>query len=184
MEASACLTSTFANPNWKDASRAYCGDMPAAIEMSHPPEALLRAVNPVLRVLIGVPGVGSALKDFMVVEFTGRKSGRHFSVPVSAHHLDGDLYAILEAGWKYNFADGAPAEVVHAGKKTPMQGQLIKDPATVADIAHRVANAYGAKKAQRSMGFKFTTGAVPSVAELTEAATRLKIAAIRLTPRA
>jgi hypothetical protein len=167
-----------------DATRAYCGDMPAAIEMSHPPEALLRAVNPALRVLIGVPGVGSALKDFMVVEFTGRKSGRHFAVPVSAHHLDGDLYAILEAGWKYNFADGAPAEVVHAGKKAPMQGQLIKDPATVADIAHRVATAYGAKKAQRSMGFKFTTGAVPSVAEFTEAAKRLKIAAIRLTPRA
>ena len=157
--------------------------MSAAIEISHPPEALLRAVNPVLRVAIGVPGLGSSLKDFMVLKFTGRKSGRHFAVPVSAHHLDGDLYAIIEAGWKHNFTDGAPVEVVHAGKTTAMQGQLVKDPATVADITHRVCLAYGAKKAQRSTGFKFTAGTVPSLDEFTEAATRLKIAAIRLTPR-
>lgn len=118
----------------------------------------------------------------MVVEFTGRKSGRHLSVPVSAHHLDGDLYVILAAGWKHTFTDGAPAEVTHAGRKTPMQGLLIKDPAAVADIVHRVATGYGAKKAQRSMGLKFGTDTVPSLEEFLEATKRLKIAVIRLTP--
>jgi hypothetical protein len=155
--------------------------MPAAIEMVHPPEALLRAFNPVLRVALRVPGLGSVLKDFMVVEFTGRKSGRRFAVPVSAHHLDGDLYAILEAAWKHNFTDGAPADVRHDGRTMAMQGQLIKDPATVAEIAVRIATAYGPKKAQRSMGFKFASETIPSLAEFTEAATRLHIAAIRLT---
>jgi hypothetical protein len=150
--------------------------------MSHPPQALLSAVNPALRFALRVPGLGSSLKDFMVVEFTGRKSGRHFAVPVSAHYLDGDLYVILEAGWKHNFADGAPADVTHAGKRTPMQGLLIKDPATVADIVHRVATGYGPKKAQRSMGLTFGTDTVPSVEEFLEATKRLKIAAIRLTP--
>lgn len=154
-----------------------------AVEMAHPPQALLRAVNPVLRVALRAPVLGSALKDFMVVTYTGRKSGRRFSVPVSAHPLDGDLYVILEAGWKHNFTDGAPAEVLHAGKTTPMRGELIKDPATVADIVHRVATGYGYKRAQRSMGLKFTTGTVPSLDEFTEASKRLGIAAIRLTPR-
>ena len=65
--------------------------MPAAIETSHPPQLLLNVVNPVLRVAVGLPVLGSSLKEFMVVNFTGRKSGRRFSVPVSAHHLDGDL---------------------------------------------------------------------------------------------
>jgi hypothetical protein len=157
--------------------------MSTAIEISHPPEAVLRAFNPVLRLALRTPGLGSSLKDFMVVTFTGRKSGRRFSVPVSAHHLDGDLYVILEAGWKHNFTDGAPVDVLHAGKTTPMQGQLIKDPAAAAAIAHRVATAEGAKKAQRSMGFKFATGTVPSLAEFTESAKRLGIAAIKLTPR-
>jgi hypothetical protein len=156
--------------------------MAATIEMSHPPEALLRAVNPTLRAALRLPLLGSSLKDFMLVEYTGRKSGRRFAVPVSAHHLDGDLYVILEAGWKHNFTDGAPAEVTHAGRKTPMQGLLIKDPAAVADIVHRVATGYGAKKAQRSMGLTFDSDTVPSLEEFTEAAKRLKIAAIRLTP--
>ncbi|TPG34176.1 hypothetical protein [Mycolicibacterium hodleri] len=153
------------------------------IDTAHPPQLMLRVVNPALRTALRIPGLGSALKDFMVVEYTGRKSGRRFSVPVSAHHLDGDLYVILEAGWKHNFADGAPADVWFGGKKTPMQGQLIKDPATAAAIAHRVATEYGPKKAQRSMGLRFTGSTVPSLDEFTEAAGRTHLAAIKLTPR-
>ena len=154
-----------------------------AIDTAQPPQLLMRVLNPALRTALRTPGLSAALKDFMVIEFTGRKSGRRFSVPVSAHHLDGDLYVILEAGWKHNFADGAPADVWLAGKKTPMQGQLVKDPATVADIAHRVATAYGPKKAQRSMGLKFSPSAVPSLSDFAEAATRIHLAAIKLTPR-
>jgi hypothetical protein len=156
--------------------------MAATIAMSHPPEALLRAVNPTLRAALRLPLLGSSLKDFMVVEFTGRKSGRHFSVPVSAHHLDGELYVILAADWKHNFAGGASATVLHAGKKTSMHGLLVKEPGAVAGIVHRVATGYGAKKAQRSMGLKFGSDTVPSLEEFTEATKRLKIAAIRLTP--
>jgi hypothetical protein len=118
----------------------------------------------------------------MVVSFTGRKSGRKFSIPVSAHHLDGGLYVILEAAWKHNFRGGAPVEVTHAGKTTRMRGELITDTATVADLAHRIAANYGAKKAQQTMGLRFGGDTVPSLADFTEATTRLKIAAIRLTP--
>jgi len=70
------------------------------VEIAHPPQALLRVLNHALRTPLG-----PALKDFMAVSFTGRKTGRHFSVPVSAHHVDGQLYVILNAGWKYNFRD-------------------------------------------------------------------------------
>jgi hypothetical protein len=155
----------------------------AAIEASHPPDAVLRIVNSVLRTLAGLPVVGGAFKDFMVLRFTGRKSGKAFSIPVSAHHLDGDLYAIMEAGWKHNFTDGLPADVVHAGKTTPMTGQLIKDPDAVADIGFRVATCYGAAKAQRVMGFQFDGDTVPPLADWVDAATRLHVAAIKFTPR-
>jgi len=151
------------------------------IDVAHPPDALLKVVNPALRFLLKTP-LGGALNQFMVLNFTGRKSGRSFSIPVSAHHLDGALYAILEAQWKYNFRDGAPAEVTTGGKTTRMRGELITDTATVADIVHRIASNYGAKKAQQSMGLKFQGGTVGSLAEFTEATSRLKIAAIRFTP--
>ncbi|WNG85395.1 hypothetical protein C6A87_015650 [Mycobacterium sp. ITM-2016-00317] len=155
--------------------------MPETIEVAHPPEVLLNVVNPTLRFALRTP-LGGVLKQFMIVSFTGRKTGRRFAVPVSAHHLDGDLYVILEAGWKHNFRDGAPAEVTHNGKTTRMHGQLITDPATVADIVHRVAASCGVKKAQQSMGLKFSGDTVPSREEFQSAATRLGIAAIRLTP--
>ncbi len=141
-------------------------------------------MNPTLRLALRAPLIGPALKDFMVVNFTGRKTGRRFSVPVSAHEIDGDLYVLLNAGWKHNFRDGAPAEVLYEGKTTAMQGQLITEPVVVADLAHRVAEAYGAKKAQRSMGLKFRDNGIPSVGEFTEASGRLGLAAIRLTPAA
>lgn len=157
--------------------------MPPAIEIAHPPGAVLRAVNPALHLALRTP-LGAVLKDFMVVSFTGRKSGRHFSVPVSAHRVGDDLYVLLNAAWKYNFRVGAPADVLHAGKTIAMQGQLITDPAAVAELGHRVADSYGPKKAQRSMGLKFRDGTVPSVAEFTEASNRLGLAAIRLTPYA
>jgi hypothetical protein len=153
-----------------------------AVEIAHPPQALLRAFNPVLHLALRAPVLGPALKDFMVVSFTGRKTGRRFTLPVSAHQIDGDLYVLLSAGWKHNFREGAPAEVLHAGTTTSMHGQLIKDPAMVAQLATRAATSYGAKKAQRSMGLKFRDNAIPSVEQFTEASTRLGLAAIKLTP--
>lgn len=152
-----------------------------AIDVAHPPQVLLNVVNPVLRVALRTP-LGSALTQLMVVSFTGRKTGRRFSVPVSAHHLDGDLYVILEAKWKHNFRGGALADVLHNGRTTRMHGELITEPNAVADIVHRVATSYGAKKAQQMMGLKFRGAAVPSKEEFAEAATQLGVAAIRLTP--
>ena len=55
-------------------------------------------------------------------------------------------------------------------------------PPAVADLVHRAAQSYGAKKAQRTMGLKFPGDEVPSLQEFTEAAQRLGIAVIRLTP--
>jgi hypothetical protein len=152
----------------------------SAVEISHPPEAVLRAFNPLLGLALRSP-LGAGLKDFMVISFKGRKTGRPFSIPVSAHHIDGDLYVLLSATWKYNFRDGLPAEVRYAGKTTAMKGQLITEPATVAELTHRTAASYGAKKAQRSMGLKFRGNAIPSVEEFAEASGRLGLAAIRLT---
>jgi hypothetical protein len=153
-----------------------------AVTISHPPEALLRAVNPVMRFLLGTPLAGSVRKQMMVMSFTGRKSGRRYSIPVSAHVIDDELYALTSAPWKNNFRDGAAAEVLLDGKRTPMRGELITDPATVADLSHRCAESYGVKRAQRMMGLGFRDQRIPTLEEFTEAAQRLRMAAVKLTP--
>ena len=37
--------------------------------------------------------MGGARKQLMVVSFTGSKSGRQYTLPLSAHRIDNDLYA-------------------------------------------------------------------------------------------
>ncbi len=157
-------------------------DQTPAVTISHPPEGLLRAVNPAVKFLLGTPLGGGIRRQMMVLNFTGRKSGRQYSVPVSAHRLDNTLYALASAGWTANFRDGANAEVLWDGKKTTMRGELIRDPAAVADLSHRAAESYGAKKAQRMMGLKFRDDRVPSIEEFTEAAQREGMRAVKLTP--
>lgn len=151
------------------------------ITVSHPPQAVLRVANPVLRVLLRAPVLGSAAKDLMVVSFSGRKTGKHYSIPVSAFRVDGTLYAISSAPWKNNFRGGATAQVLHGGKTTTMRGELIGEHATVADLAHRISQGYGAKRAQRLLGVKFRSGQMPSLEEFAEAVRREHIVAIRFT---
>lgn len=153
----------------------------AAVTPSHPPEPIMRAMNSLLRRLLGTP-LGRPLKDFMVLNFTGRKSGRQFSIPVSAHVIDGQLYALANAGWKVNFRGGTPAHVVHGGKTTAMRGELIEDPDAIADLFHRAATGYGASKAQRNMGLKFRGSSVPTLAEFRDGVLENKLMAIRFTP--
>ena len=49
-----------------------------AIDVGHPPEALLRLVNPLLSALLRTPLAGPLGKQLMVLNFTGRKTGRQY----------------------------------------------------------------------------------------------------------
>jgi hypothetical protein len=153
-----------------------------AVYPAHPPEAMLRVVNPILGFLLRTPVTGSALKAFLVLKFKGRKTGRQFTLTLSAHQLDGDLYVLTGAAWRLNFLGGATAEVAHAGKTTTMRGELIEDTAVVADLSKRIAESYGVKSAQRVMGLKFRDPRIPTLEEFTEAVEANHLAAIRLTP--
>jgi hypothetical protein len=153
-----------------------------AVTISHPPAALLRAMNPVMRLLLRTPLAGPMRQQMMVVNVTGRKTGRRYSIPVSAHRIDNTLYAITSAPWKNNFRDGATAEVLHKGKTTTVRGELITDSAAVADLARRCAESYGIKRAQTMLGLKFRDQRIPTLDEFTEAAERDHLAAIRLIP--
>lgn len=135
-----------------------------------------------LRSLLRTPLAGSARKQLMVLSFTGRKTGKPYSLPVSAHMIDNDLYALTGAPWKQNFRGGATAEVVYDGKTTTMRGELIRDRAVVSDLYLRCAQAYGVQRAQRMIGLKFRDQRIPTLDEFAEAVDRMHLGAVRLTP--
>lgn len=153
-----------------------------AIDVGHPPSALLRLINPILSFLLRTPLAGPARKQLMVVSFTGRKTGRPYSIPVSAHVIDNGLYALTGASWKQNFRGGAPAEVLHDGKTTAMRGELIRDRDTVSGLYLRCTQSYGVRRAQRMVGLKFREQRIPTREEFAEAVDRLHLAVVRFTP--
>jgi hypothetical protein len=153
-----------------------------AIDVGHPPSAVLRVVNPILSALLRTPLAGPARKQLMVLSFTGRKTGQPYSIPVSAHLIDNDLYALTGAPWKQNFRGGAAAQVVYDGKTTAMRGELIRDRAVVSDLFLRCSQSYGVQRAQRMTGLKFRDQRIPTLDEFAEAVDRLHLAAIRFTP--
>ena len=175
-----CVPSAPPTPEWSYGERVT--EQSAAVTVSHPPEGLLRVVNPALKFLLRTPLAGPVRKQLMVLSFTGRKSGNPYSVPVSAHRIDNQLYALAGAPWTRNFRGGRAAEILHNGKTTKMNGELIEDPATVADLSHRCAESYGVKQAQRMMGLAFRDQRIPTVEEFKEAAEREHLVAVRLTP--
>jgi hypothetical protein len=154
-----------------------------AIDAGHPPSALLRAVNPILGALLRTPLAGLFGKQLMVLNFTGRKSGRQFTIPVSAHVIDNDLYALTGAAWKQNFRGGATARVIYDGKTTVMCGELIRDRVQVPALYLKCVESYGVKRAQRMIGLSFRDQRIPTLDEFTEAVDRMHLVAIRFRAR-
>lgn len=152
-----------------------------AIDAGHPPSALLRLINPMMEFLLRSPLAGAARKQFMVLSFTGRKTGKPYSIPLSAHVIDDQLYALSGSPWKQNFRDGAPVQVVYDGKATAMRGELIRDRTTVSDLLLRCAESYGVQRAQRMIGLKFRDQRIPTRDEFAQAVDRLHLGAVRLT---
>lgn len=153
-----------------------------AVTVSHPGPAALRVINPVLQFLLHTPVMGAARDGLMVLSFNGRKTGRRYTFPLSAHRIDGHLYTLTGAPRKQNFRDGADAEVFHVGKATTMHGEFIQDRSAVADLYWRCARSYGVKSAQRKLGLKFRDGRLPTLEEFTAAVEANHLIAIRLTP--
>ncbi len=95
---------------------------------------MMRVSNPVMRRLLRSPAGGPLRRQFMVLRFFGRKTGRRYDIPVVAHRLDGELYALTDARWRHNFRGGADVEVTLDGHVTRMRGQLLDDPEAVAPL--------------------------------------------------
>jgi hypothetical protein len=101
---------------------------------------------------------------------------------LSAHVIDGILYAMTGATWKNNFRDGAAAQILHDSKTTTMRGELITDKAHVTDLYARCAESYGVKRAERAMGLGFRDHQMPTHDQFAEAVEELGLRAIRFTP--
>ncbi|MCR6486649.1 hypothetical protein M8542_27860 [Amycolatopsis sp. OK19-0408] len=152
----------------------------AAVEGHQPPAPLVKAFNGVLRVLLPSP-LGRGVREFLLLAFTGRRSGRRYRVPVTAHRDAAGLYVLTPAGWRHNFAGGADADVKFAGRTTPMRGVLLDDEAVVVALYLDRITELGLRGAARQIGLRFPAGRLPTRDEVTELVRREHFGVVRLS---
>jgi hypothetical protein len=69
-----------------------------AVELSKPPLLAVRLANPVVQALVrsGRTRIGNA---FLVVNFTGRRTGRRYSTPVGYRYIEGKPAFFTDSAW-------------------------------------------------------------------------------------
>ncbi|HEY7489254.1 MAG TPA: nitroreductase/quinone reductase family protein [Streptosporangiaceae bacterium] len=153
------------------------------VEASYPPDIVTRLFNPMARFALSTPLGGPLRRRYMLLHFTGRKSGRRYVVPVTVHRADDRLYVLTGARWRVNFRGGADVEVTVDGRTTPMRGELVERPETVAPIYARRIEEYGLRVARIELAVKINVPRVPTVPELIEAVRREGLSVIWLLPK-
>ncbi|HEY0520258.1 MAG TPA: hypothetical protein VGC84_12265 [Ilumatobacteraceae bacterium] len=101
------------------------------VEDAAPPAAVLRVLNPILRLLLRLP-TSRLIKPLALAEFTGRKTGERRRVVVGWHRIDDIAVVVTPAAWRANFIGGRSATVRRRGSAADYSGTLVTDPDVVA----------------------------------------------------
>jgi deazaflavin-dependent oxidoreductase (nitroreductase family) len=98
------------------------------------PEARVRLlpvqgiVNRMIRVLLRTPVLSHLVgKRLLTVYVVGRKSGRHYSVPVAYTREDGTLLVGTQFPWIRNLRSGEPVDIRLLGERRRVDVQMLTD---------------------------------------------------------
>ena len=98
------------------------------------PSGVPKWVNTMMSSMLRSPFHGAVSDKILLITFTGRKSGKQFSTPVSYTRRDGELLVFTHGAWWKNLRGGAGATVRVQGKE--LRGHatpIADDPAAVAE---------------------------------------------------
>ncbi|WP_328478283.1 hypothetical protein OHS71_08080 [Streptomyces sp. NBC_00377] len=85
-----------------------------------------------MRELLSRPDPGPVAARVALLHFTGRRTGRAYTVPAGVHTLDGELVVATGSAWRLNFAGGADGALTWRGEHRPVRFELVTDEARVA----------------------------------------------------
>jgi hypothetical protein len=147
------------------------------VERVHPPDALMRLVNPLMRRLIARGRFGDQM---LLLHYVGRRSGRQFDVPAGYHLIDGVISVFTNSCWRHNFAGGLDIEVTQHGQRRPARAVLAEDPQEVAKIYEQLISDLGMKQTARRFGIRFNIDRPPTLTELQEVIQRSGLSIVRI----
>jgi len=90
--------------------------------------ALQNVNNVIIRGLLSTPGIASGIgKRLITLYVVGRKSGKHYKIPVAYTSHDGKILIGTPFGWGKNLRTGEPLEVKYKGKRRTTDVEVVKD---------------------------------------------------------
>ena len=85
-------------------------------------------VNRIMRGLLATPGVSAGIGKYLITLYVvGRKSGRHYDVPVAYAEHEGALLIGTPFGWSKNLRTGEPVDVRYKGKRRTADVEVVRD---------------------------------------------------------
>ncbi len=113
------------------------------------PRLLFKLLNPLMKAILRSPFHQGLSKRVMILSFTGRKSGKHYSTPV-AYVWDGDhIIVVTYSPWWKNFKVPAPVQMCIQGKSVSGTAVFVSDPVRIKQILHTLMNSSGKEMMQR-----------------------------------
>jgi hypothetical protein len=153
-----------------------------AVLRSSPPQSLVDAINPVVRWLASSSLHHLVDPFLLVLHVAGRRTKRHYAIPVGYVRLDERLLIVTQRAWRANLRGGADIEVTLGGTRRPVRASLDEAPESVAATFGKVIDRLGWPKARRRLGIRTKTGEPPSAAELVEGVREHNLAIVSLVP--
>jgi hypothetical protein len=134
------------------------------VRLNPPPPALMRLVNPLVRLVLTTRPLASRIGTITLVELRGRRTGRLLRIPMGLHNIGGVPTAFTSRRWRLNFTDRAPVTVTRRGQSHPGSAVLVAAQPGQVGAALRAALDSGA--APFVLGLKIGKRHDPSIAEL------------------
>jgi deazaflavin-dependent oxidoreductase (nitroreductase family) len=150
------------------------------IRSSVPSVRVLHAINPFVTAILRSPLHGLVSKQVMLLTYTGRKTGKRYTIPVG-YARDGDTLVVFSSrSWWRNLRGGAPVEVRLQGRRYTGTAVPIEGPEEVMAQVEQTIARYGRKGARWRIGITLDASPPPSREEIAEAIRGHAVIRIRL----
>ncbi|HEY7813975.1 MAG TPA: hypothetical protein VIC62_12100 [Nakamurella sp.] len=155
--------------------------MTATIHRTVPPQRLITAMNPFVRLALRSPLHRLLNDSVLMLHVVGRSTGHRYDIPVGFTDLGDRLITVTQHRWRRNLRGGVDLDITRFGRRLPMHAELDEDPTSVAAAVRQVLQRFGAPAVRRRMGIVVDAGAAPSQTELVDAIRDFDLGMITLT---
>ncbi|MER5212031.1 hypothetical protein ABT063_15965 [Streptomyces sp. NPDC002838] len=149
-----------------------------------PPIAVARAANRLVRPLLLSPLHVLVSRRLMLLEYTGRRTGNRYRIPVAYRPWGDDggqvLATSVGTGWPVNLRGGQPVRLLVRGRWRTAEPTVVERPEEVADLLGDLAARQG-PRAVAALRVGLPGDRQPTRDELLLAGTRVRVGRFRFT---